>query len=160
MRSTSLLPLALVALSACNTETKSTTDGPRPAPHSANAGEESGHGAVDATIATLMHRKVECASTLLVAISLRDYPSVERSAEELRSISEQGAFIVHDTLTYRALSDTFRRDVALLATHAHDRNQEAMESDYHRITATCFDCHTHVRDERAKGALPGRMAMR
>lgn len=117
-------------------------------------------GRDDAAIAALMHRKVEYASSLLVAISLRDYPSVERSANELKAISEQGAFMVHDTLAYRALSDTFRKDVSLLATHAQARDQEAIEADYQRITATCFDCHAHVRDERAKGALPGRMAMR
>lgn len=111
-------------------------------------------------ISEIMSMKVVFAAPLLQAIATRDYATIERNAKELGELSTQAAFIVQDTVTYRALCETFRNEVTRLAADARRADQTAVEADYHRVAAACFNCHTHVRDERIKGTLPGRVALR
>ena len=111
-------------------------------------------------VAEIMSMKVVFAAPLLQAVSVRDCATIEANAEELRKLSLSTAFAVSDTVAYRALSESFRRDVTALAEAARARDHVAAEAAYLRVAASCFSCHHHVREERATGNLPGRLTMR
>lgn len=151
-----LAPLLVVACTA--TPPKESTAPPKRSGPETMASEEVAVRRAD--LASVMQSKVAYSAALLSAIALHDYPQLERNAEELRVLSLEASFIVHDTVTYRAMSESFRAEVTSLAAHARERNQAAIEEDYRRLTDTCFRCHAYVREERFRGSLPGRVSMR
>jgi cytochrome c556 len=164
MPRTSTIAFATVAtlLAACASTKPAETQTPpaRPAPESSErmASEEVDRPFFD--IHNVMQAKVSYSAALLQAIAMQDFGQLERNAEELRRLSFEAAFIVHDTVAYRAMSETFRGQISSLAEHARRGNQQAVEEDYRRIVDSCFRCHAYVREERFKGALPGRISMR
>ncbi|MFO0828227.1 MAG: hypothetical protein U0572_08755 [Phycisphaerales bacterium] len=117
-------------------------------------------GKSSAELRGVMHEKMVYASALLQGIALRDYVQVERDAAALARLSRDSAFIVQDTLAYRAFSDRFSQQASEMAEHARFQDLPAIESDYRQLTETCFRCHEYVREEQFKGALPGRISMR
>ena len=163
MPRTSTIAFATVAtlLAACASTKPAETQPTSPEPAQSTdrmASEEVDRPFVD--IHNVMQAKVSYSAALLQAIAMQDFGQLERNAEELRRLSFEAAFIVHDTVAYRAMSETFRGQVSSLAEHARQGNQQAVEADYRRIVDSCFRCHAYVREERFKGALPGRISMR
>lgn len=152
-------------LAACASTTPSGTrpaETPPPSP-SAQRGERMTAEEVErrfVDIHNVMQAKVSYSAALLQAIAMQDFGQLERNAEELRRLSFEAAFIAHDTVAYRAMSETFRGQISSLAEHARRGNQQAVEEDYRRIVDSCFRCHAYVREERFKGSMPGRVSMR
>ncbi len=111
-----------------------------------------------ATISDVMRAKTAWASSLLEAIAMRNYVLVENNAEALRKLSLESSFMVQDTVSYRALADRFRLEVAQLAADARAGNQREVEASYHRVTEACFHCHAHVRGERSTSDMSGKVS--
>lgn len=160
--------IALPWIAACSSETEiessgdtgARTAGSTPSGSSA-APPAIRTGVVDReAVAEIMSMKVVFAAPLLQSISMRDYATIATNAEELRKLSMSTAFAVSDTVAYRALSESFRRDVTALANAAKALDHAGTEAAYLRVAASCFSCHNHVREERETGNLPGRLTMR
>jgi cytochrome c556 len=107
----------------------------------------------------VMQAKTAWASSLLEAISTRDYERIQSNSEALRKLSLDAGFIAQDTLAYRTLAEEFRQEVTLLADRANARDQSGIENSYHRVTAACFRCHEYVNSERYFSSMPGRSGM-
>jgi cytochrome c556 len=150
---------SLLALSACESQ-------PKPQPTTATPTRTDEMKAEDApapmpvSVQDIMRAKTAWASALLEAVAMRNYELVENNAEALRRLSEETAFVVQDTVTYRAYSDQFRSEVAGLRDAATRSNQQQVEAAYLRVTETCFRCHEYVRSERFRSGMPGRVSMR
>ena len=112
------------------------------------------------TVQDIMRAKTAWASSLLEAVAMRNYDLIQHNADALRNLSEESAFVVQDTITYRAYSEQFRTEVASLADAARRANQAQVETGYMRVTETCFRCHEYVRSERFQSQMPGRVSMR
>ncbi len=112
-----------------------------------------------ANLRVVMQAKTAWASSLLEAISTRDYERIQSNSEALRTLSLDAGFIAQDTLAYRTLAEEFRQEVTLLADRAKARDQSGIENSYHRVTAACFRCHEYVNSERYFSSMPGRSGM-
>lgn len=112
-----------------------------------------------ANLRVVMQAKTAWASSLLEAVSSRDYARIASNAEALRTLSLESGFLVQDTLAYRTLATEFRQEVTLLGQRAADRDQSGVEASYHRVTAACFRCHEYVNSERYQSSMPGRSGM-
>lgn len=112
-----------------------------------------------ANLRVVMQAKTAWASSLLEAVSSRDYARIASNAEALRTLSLESGFLVQDTLAYRTLATEFRQEVTILGQRAADRDQSAVEASYHRVTAACFRCHEYVNSERYQSSMPGRSGM-
>lgn len=152
---------AIAAAQLCGcaaSHTESTEAAGRPAPRESMAAEDTPNSA-PANLRVVMQAKTAWASSLLEAISSRDYRHVESNAEALRKLSLESGFLAQDTLAYRTLADEFRQEVSILAQRARDRDQPGVETSYHRVTAACFRCHEYVSSERYQNSMPGRSGM-
>ena len=89
-------------------------------------------------------------------MALQDFAGIERHATALTELSNEADWFVQESVVYFTLSDNFRRSTEAMALHARDSNIEAIADDYVRMTESCLDCHTHMREERRLKDLPGR----
>lgn len=149
---------AILSLVACDSQPKVKGAAPPKAPDEMKA--EDAPAPMPVSVQDIMRAKTAWASALLEAVAMRNYELVENNAEALRRLSEETAFVVQDTVTYRAYSDQFRSEVAGLRDAAKRANQQQVEAAYLRVTETCFRCHEYVRSERFRSGMPGRVSMR
>jgi hypothetical protein len=98
----------------------------------------------------LMRDKLTFANRALDGLVLEDYDKIAKSAEMMRMISRAASWHVLDSEEYDHISKNFQEQAADLERHAKQKNLDAAALDYMRISLTCVQCHTYVRDVRKK----------
>ena len=113
----------------------------------------------DARLNDIMQAKLVHSKALLEAIPIGDYDLVAENADELALLSEQSAWIVHDTASYRSLSDEFRGIARRMAERARARDYDGVSNANADMIASCTRCHQYLRREGLTRDMPGRVSM-
>lgn len=106
----------------------------------------------------IMMAKLVCTEGLVNGLARGDLEQVAASAERMRELSERASWMVHDTVTYLALSGTFRAQLEEMVRHANAGDRSALVSDFVAVTNTCVACHAYLQEERLQQSLPGRLS--
>lgn len=106
----------------------------------------------------IMMAKLICTEGLVNGLARGDLAQVAASAERMRELSERASWMVHDTVTYLALSDTFRGQLEQMVRHADAGDRSALVADFVAVTNTCVACHAYLQEERLQQSLPGRLS--
>ena len=109
-----------------------------------------GDGQAEQKPRSIMRAKLEYSQKILEALALEDYPTIERSANELKAISLDSHWQVLTTEDYLWYSKDFRRSTTLLAESAAEKNLDASLLGYFQLTQSCVNCHKHVRSQMRK----------
>ncbi len=112
-----------------------------------------------ARLEAMMLEKLDHSSKLLGALSLADFPTIERSANRLYDISSESSWLIQETVAYTALAESFREITLQLATDARQNDLEACEQTYLKLTESCVKCHDYLRREALQRQMPGRITM-
>src|SRR5690606_21664313 len=110
-------------------------------------------------MADAMQAKLVHTQAIVEGLAIGDLQQVRANAEQLEAVSLEASWMVHDTVTYIAMSDDFRAIARKLAEHAALGDIEAATTDYAALTNSCVACHTYLRRERLSRDLPGRVSM-
>lgn len=106
----------------------------------------------------IMQAKLIHAQAVVEGIVLGELAQVEANASQLAWISEESAWMVHDTASYVVFSEQFRAIMHEMARHARGGDLDAVIRDYGRMTNSCVACHTYLRQEKLIKDLPGRVS--
>jgi hypothetical protein len=96
----------------------------------------------------LMHKKLVGSQKILEGITLNDFKTIMRNADDLIDISKQTEWRVLKTPQYEVHSNEFRRNAENLIKNSKDKNLDAAALSYVELTLTCVRCHKYVREER------------
>lgn len=110
-------------------------------------------------IPEVMHAKLAHSQAILEGIALNDFVQVEVNARDLRRISLGSEWLIMDTPSYHAYSESFRNVCDDLVNHAREKNLNAISADYANLTNSCVACHSYLRQERQFNDMPGRVSM-
>jgi cytochrome c556 len=110
-------------------------------------------------MADVMQVKLIHTQAIVEGLALGDMRQVAVNAESLHGLSSRASWMVHDTVTYVAMSETFRETVSNLQTQAQAGDADAAMAAYLDMTRSCLDCHTYLREERRFKDAPGRRSM-
>ena len=111
-----------------------------------------GHGA-EPKKPSIMQRKLQHAQKVLEGLSLKNFKTISKSADELLFLSKEEEWKVLSTMEYERYSNEFRRNTLSLIKSAKEENLDACALAYVSLTLTCVNCHKHVREVRM-GQLP------
>jgi len=106
----------------------------------------------------VMKAKLVYTEAIVNGLARGDLPLVAENAAAMRELSERASWMVHDTVTYLALSDTFRTQLGRMETHARAGDAAALVEDYVAVTNTCLACHVYLQRERRSADMPGRLS--
>ena len=98
----------------------------------------------------LIRDKLSYSNKALEGLSLGDYGKIEEAGKMLGVISRTAAHQIRPTEQYRLLSKNFQEQAGDLERHAKEKNLDAASMDYMRITFTCVQCHSYLREKRPK----------
>ena len=98
----------------------------------------------------LMRDKLSYATKALEGLSLEDYDKIAEAGDMMGIISRAASWHVIPTDQYARMSKNFQEQAKDLQRHAKEKNLDAASMDYMRITLTCVQCHTYMRENRAK----------
>lgn len=107
----------------------------------------------------VMQAKLLHTQAIVEGMALGNMRQVEVNAEALHELSLRSSWMAHDTVTYVAMSDTFRDNVMTMWQHAEADHPDAVMDSYLAMAKTCLDCHTYLREERRFLDAPGRRSM-
>jgi hypothetical protein len=102
------------------------------------------------TTQVLMRDKLTYANQALEALVVEDFDKLAKSADMMRIISRAASWYVLGSDEYKRYSRNFQEQAADLERHAKDKNLDAANLDYVRISLTCVECHKYVRQTRSK----------
>lgn len=150
----------LLAASLATIATSSCTAPERTAPASdatdTAAAPSSPHEPID--MADVMKAKLVFTESIVNGLARGDLAQVAASAEAMRELSERASWRVQDTVTYIALSEVFRSQLATLAADARAGRRSDLVNDYVAVTNTCLACHSYLSRERQEQDMPGRIS--
>jgi hypothetical protein len=98
----------------------------------------------------LMRDKLTYANQALEGLVVEDFDKLAKSADMMRIISRAASWYVIGSDEYKRYSKNFQEQAADLERHAKDKNLDAANLDYVRITLTCVECHKYLRETRSK----------
>jgi len=98
----------------------------------------------------LMRDKLANATKALEGLSMEDYGKIAEAGDFMYMISRAASWHVIPTERYAQISKNFQEQALDLKRHAEKKNLDAASLDYTRITLTCVQCHTYMRESRAK----------
>lgn len=144
--------LLIAAASSCTAPERA------PAPQTAEAppAASSPHEPID--MADVMKAKLVFTESIVNGLARGDLAQVAASADAMRELSERASWRVQDTVTYVALSEVFRSQLATLAADARAGRRSDLVNDYVAITNTCLACHSYLSRERQEQDMPGRIS--
>jgi hypothetical protein len=105
-------------------------------------------------VAAFMRLKLSHSQKLLEGIALEDFATIEKSAQNLSSLSRDEEWQVFPTPEYLRHSEEFRRAVDTVRDAAGKKNVDAAALGYVGVTLSCVNCHKYVRNVRMAG-IPG-----
>ncbi len=106
----------------------------------------------------VMQAKMAHMFAIVEGMAVNKLPQVADNAADLRDLSERASWLVHDSVTYIALSDEFRDTADRLARSARQRDADAALAEYMSLTHSCLACHRYLRKERLEREMPGRVS--
>ena len=152
-RSTLLAPsLLAVAAASCTAPEKA------PAPPTADAAPAASFPHQPIDMADVMKAKLVFTESIVNGLARGDLAQVAASADAMRELSERASWRVQDTVTYVALSEVFRSQLATLAADARAGHRSSLVNDYVAVTNTCLACHSYLSRERQEQDMPGRIS--
>jgi hypothetical protein len=98
----------------------------------------------------LMRDKLAYATKALEGLSMEDYGKIAEAGDFMYMISRAASWHVIPTERYAQISRNFQEQALDLKRHAQAKNLDAAALDYTRITQTCVQCHSYMREVRAK----------
>lgn len=110
-------------------------------------------------MADVMQVKLIHTQAIVEGLALGDMRQVAVNAESLHGLSSRASWMVHDTVTYIAMSEKLRETVSNLQIQSQAGNADAAMVAYLDMTHSCLDCHTYLREERRFMDAPGRRTM-
>jgi hypothetical protein len=93
----------------------------------------------------IMQRKLDHAHSILEALIMEDFETLEDSAGALRALSEEAAWFVRETPEYTERSTSFRRAVSEIERSAKEKNLDRAALGYVDMTLQCVRCHEFLR---------------
>lgn len=143
--------LAAISLVACTAPERTAS-----APAANEPAASSPHQPID--MADVMKAKLVFTESIVNGLARGDLAQVAASADAMRELSERASWRVQDTVTYVALSEVFRSQLATLAADARAGRRGDLVNDYVAITNTCLACHSYLSRERQEQDMPGRIS--
>ena len=92
-----------------------------------------------------MRQKLVLSQSLLEGLSLERYDQVQKSAVQLRKMSQTNTWSTLGNVQYRAQMTNYQANLAALWAAAGDRWLDAAASAYAKVVVNCVDCHRIVR---------------
>jgi hypothetical protein len=102
-------------------------------------------------VQAFMRLKLTHSQKLLEGIALEDFAIIEKSAQNLSSLSRDEEWRIYTTPEYLRHSEEFRRSVELVRDAAAEKNVDGAALGYVGMTLNCVNCHKYVRDVRMAG---------
>ena len=149
-----LLAALLLACAALSCTAPERTTAPKAA--EAEPAPSSPHQPID--MADVMKAKLVFTESIVNGLARGDLAQVAASADAMRELSERASWRVQDTVTYVALSEVFRSQLATLAADARAGHRSSLVNDYVAVTNTCLACHSYLSRERQEQDMPGRIS--
>jgi len=102
-------------------------------------------------IEQIMQRKLDHAHSILEALIMEDYETLEDSAAALQKLSEDAGWFVLQTPEYTQRSAAFRHAVKEIEASAKERSLEGATLGYVDMTLKCVQCHELLRGRQMAG---------
>ena len=99
-----------------------------------------------------MQQKLEATSKVLEGLAIEDKELVHEGAKVLTELSKAEVWQVLTDSEYREHTQTFRSAVKRLDEAAQKSEFASAQLEWLDATKRCFDCHNHVRADRAAKA--------
>ena len=115
---------------------------------SASAQEKEKKNPVELT----MRQKLEATSKVLEGLTIEDKELVHEGAKVLTELSKAEVWQVLKDADYREHTQTFRSAIKRLDEAAQKSEFASAQLEWLDATKRCFDCHNHVRADRAAKA--------
>lgn len=96
-----------------------------------------------------MRQKLEATSKVLEGLAIEDKELVHEGAKVLTELSKAEVWQVLTDSDYREHTQTFRSAVKRLDEAAQKSEFASAQLEWLDATKRCFDCHNHVRADRA-----------
>ena len=96
-----------------------------------------------------MRQKLEGTSKVLEGLAIEDKKLVHEGAMVLTELSKAEVWQVLTDAVYREHTQTFRSAVRRLDEAAQKSEFASAQLEWLDATKRCFDCHNHIRAERA-----------
>jgi hypothetical protein len=104
-----------------------------------------------------MAAKLKHSQALLEGLTLNDLAKVQKSAEELLSISKTAQMRkAVNTPAYEVHANTFQRSAETVIEKAKAKNIDGATLGYMDMTITCVRCHQYTREQGIGLARPAR----
>ena len=94
---------------------------------------------------SFMRQKLVLSQSLLEGLSLERYEQVQKSALQLRKMSQTNAWSALGNVQYRAQMTNYQANLDALWAAAGERSLDAAASAYAKVVVNCVDCHRIVR---------------
>ena len=95
-----------------------------------------------------MREKLEYSKELVEAVVLADYDAVERLAELLIEVSDEGVWSSSQEPEYLHYSRDFREAATRLIEDAQQQDANGVSLGYVEMTLTCVRCHQYISQTR------------
>lgn len=94
----------------------------------------------------LMHQKLEAMQGALHGIATNDFRRIRESGDLLQRISLIDQWLKYEDPAYGQMTEDFRRGVEQMIMAADVENLEGATLYYQKVTTSCLECHTFMRD--------------
>ncbi len=105
-----------------------------------------------------MRAKLTYTQAIVEALAISDYKQIEHNAMRLVDLSQQGGWMVHDTMAYAGLSDDFRNRARTLAMGSLRNDLDLTTDHYAQLLDSCIACHDHLKQQRQTKDMPGAVS--
>lgn len=102
----------------------------------------------DPSLKKMMEDKLETSKKLLGAVAQNNFAKAETNAEELSRISIELGKKFPKNEPFQEFGKEYRNELQGLLKAARKQNTEGMTLAYVKVTMSCFNCHTYVRETR------------
>jgi hypothetical protein len=96
----------------------------------------------------LMEQKLGAMNGVLEGIAKRDFRKIRESGDLLQRISVIDQWLKYPDMEYGQMTEDFRRGVENMIMAADVDNLEGATLYYQKVTTSCLECHTFMRDPR------------
>ena len=102
----------------------------------------------DQPLKKMMEHKLETSKSLLGAVAMNNFAKAETYAEELARISIELGKQYPKNEQFQEFGKEYRNELQGLLKATRKQNTEGMTLAYVKVTMSCFNCHTYVRETR------------
>ncbi len=102
----------------------------------------------DQPLKKMMEHKLETSKNLLGAVAMNNFAKAETYSEELARISIELGKKFPKNEQFQEFGKEYRNELQGLLKAIRKQNTEGMTLAYVKVTMSCFNCHTYVRETR------------